>query len=124
MSGKQIVIYTAANLPEAHILRNTLDELGIHAAVINDAVQMAVGDLPAGWPTAPRVVVDEEQAELARRVALEFDAIGRASRQQAEDDDEPERRGAAAAIAWPMCPNCGCRRQAVCATALLGRLRT
>jgi hypothetical protein len=114
MSGKQIVIYTAANLPQAHVLRNTLEELGIPASITNDAVQLAVGDVPAGWATAPRVVVDEQQAELARRVALEFDAASRGPRLSDEGADDSDSSAARETIAWPVCPKCGRRRVAIC----------
>src|SRR5437763_15608498 len=90
MSSKPTVIYTAANLPQAHILRNLLEDLGISARVINDAVQQAIGDIPAGWATAPRVVVAGEHAELARRVALEFDAHGHESPRDDEAIDSSE----------------------------------
>ena len=68
-------------------LRNLLEDLGIPATVTNDAVQQAIGDIPAGWSTAPRVVVAEEQAELARRVAMEFDAPGPLRNDEAADAD-------------------------------------
>ena len=102
-----------------HLLRNTLHELGIRAIVANDAVQLALGDVPGGWATAPRVIVDEQHAELARRVAVEFDAGSRAARlddDDNEDDDDGDRRSErrAAAPGWPLCPSCGVRRQAIC----------
>jgi Putative prokaryotic signal transducing protein len=114
MSGKQIVICTAANLPQAHLLRNVLEELGIPASITNDAVQFAVGEAPAGWATAPRVVVDEQQAELARRVALEFEAAGRSSRLRDEIADETDSSAGRETVAWPVCPKCGRRRTAIC----------
>ncbi|HEV2969509.1 MAG TPA: DUF2007 domain-containing protein [Pirellulales bacterium] len=114
MSGKQIVIYTAASLPQAHVLRNVLEELGIPASITNDTIQFAVGDVPAGWPTSPRVVVDEQQAELARRVALEFDVAGRSSRLRDKGDDDSDSSADRETIAWPMCPKCGRRRVAIC----------
>jgi hypothetical protein len=120
MSSKPTVIYTAANLPQAHLLRNMLEDLGIPATVTNDAVQQAIGDIPAGWSTAPRVVVAEEHAELARRVAMEFDSPGRDRLQGDESADHAI--DAAELVAGPpqpvpilACPSCGSRRQAVCA---------
>jgi hypothetical protein len=119
MSSKPTVIYTAANLPQAHILRNLLVDLGIPATVTNDAVQQAIGDIPAGWSTAPRVVVAEEHAELARRVALEFDAPGRDSPREDDVTGDPEDivESAGSPPRPPLlaCPSCGSRRQAVCA---------
>src|SRR6266700_1961909 len=115
MSSKPTVIYTAANLPQAHILRNLLEDLGIPATVTNDAVQQAVGDIPAGWATAPRVVVAEEHAELARRVALEFDAHGHESPRDDEvtEDSEETVEPGESPPQPPLlvCPSCGSRRQ-------------
>jgi hypothetical protein len=120
MSSKPTVIYTAANLPQAHILRNLLEDLGIPATVTNDAVQQAIGDIPAGWSTAPRVVVAEEHAELARRVALEFDEPGRTPLRDdeatADADDAPEPVASSPRSSPPLaCPACGRQRQAICA---------
>jgi Putative prokaryotic signal transducing protein len=119
MSSKPTVIYTAANLPQAHILRNLLEDLGIPATVSNDAVQQAIGDIPAGWSTAPRVVVAEEHAELARRVALEFDAPGHDSPRDddvtGDPEDTIESAGSPPQPPLLACPRCGSRRQAVCA---------
>jgi putative signal transducing protein len=116
MSGKQVVIYSAATLPQAHVLRNVLEDQGIRAEVINDAIQLALGDVPMGWSTAPRVVVDQQHAELARRIALEFDESSRAS---AESQSWPEAKTETEAEfksrpAWPCCPKCQTPRQAAC----------
>ena len=119
MSIKPTVIYTAANLPARHILRNLLEDLGIPSRVTNDAVQQAVGDIPAGWATAPRVVVAEEHAELARCVALEFDAHGHESPRDDEVTEESEQtvEPGESPQQQPLlaCPSCGSGRQAVSA---------
>jgi hypothetical protein len=119
MSSKPTVIYTAANLPQAHILRNLLEDLGIPATVTNDAVQQAIGDIPAGWSTAPRVVVAAEHAELARRVALEFEVPGHDSPRDddvtGDPEDPVEPAGSPPQPPLLACPSCGSRRQTVCA---------
>ena len=67
------VVYVAANVHQAHLLAGALEEQGIASQVENEALQGLVGALPAGFPTAPRVLVDEKNAARARDIALEFE---------------------------------------------------
>lgn len=104
-----VPIYSAANLIQAKLLRDALEEEGIDAWVINEALAGGVGELPAGWSSSPRVVVARENAEAARQLALAFErrapqlAIG-ADQDSQVVDAEP----------WPRCVMCGQRRLAVC----------
>jgi hypothetical protein len=68
-----VVIYSAANSQQAHLLKFALAERGIVAEVANDALQVAAGGLPFGLDISPRVVVRPADAEQARKLALEFD---------------------------------------------------
>ncbi|HEV3022391.1 MAG TPA: DUF2007 domain-containing protein, partial [Pirellulales bacterium] len=68
------VIYTAANVQQAHLLKNLLDEAGIPATVANEALQGAAGEVPLGWATSARVMVSDDRAAESRRIAEEFDA--------------------------------------------------
>jgi len=60
-----VEIYRARGLPDAHVVRLRLEDLGIPVLIENELLQGVVGELPLGWPTAPRVLVPEEQAEAA-----------------------------------------------------------
>ena len=73
MQDAQEVIYRAATLNQANLLKNLLADEGIEARVTNAALQNAAGDLPYGGPIEPRVVVDSRNAEVARSIALEFE---------------------------------------------------
>src|SRR5688572_23151759 len=73
MPGEPTVIYSAANSQQAHLIKGLLEQQGIHAWVVNDAIQIAGGDLPLGWTAAARVVVSDENAQAARQFAEEFD---------------------------------------------------
>ncbi|HET6424522.1 MAG TPA: DUF2007 domain-containing protein [Planctomycetaceae bacterium] len=64
------VIYRAAHPLEAHMVANFLNEAGVPATVDGDYLTGALGDLPVGWTTAPRVLVREENA-LAARALIE-----------------------------------------------------
>lgn len=110
MDDELAVIYTAANAVQAHLLRNALADIGIHAQVTNDVLQAASGDLPLGWPIAPRVLVPREQEAEARRLAEEYDASLLQSRdQRATEPGAPPALAAAAS-----CPSCSRPRTAIC----------
>ena len=66
-----VEIYRARGLPEAHVVRLHLEDLGIPVLIENELLQGVVGELPLGWPTAPRVLVPEDQAEAARAAILD-----------------------------------------------------
>jgi putative signal transducing protein len=110
MSGQPTVIYSAASTQQAYLHQGLLEEQGIAARVVNDAIQLAGGDLPLGWAAAARVVVDQPDALRARQLAEEFD------RQTAHEptDDDPPSGEIVEWTDWPVCPDCGERRSARC----------
>jgi rubredoxin len=118
MAAEPTVVYSAANTQQAYLLKGLLEEQGIAARVVNDAVQMAGGELPLGWPSAARVVVAEADAERARAFAAEFDrrtVQERRTEQQASDDDADDDLPPGPNWSdWPLCPDCGARRTAHC----------
>src|SRR6266702_1053881 len=63
---KFVEIYRARNLPEAHSIRIALEESGIRVQIEGELLQGGVGDLPPGWATAPRILVEESQIAEAR----------------------------------------------------------
>jgi hypothetical protein len=106
------VIYVAADLEQAHLLKNILRDAGIQAYVSNKAsLQFAVGDLPMGWSTAARVVVHDYDAQDARRIALEFDEAGQDA---GLEDDLEEFELDQDDAPWPCCPSCGRPRHTSC----------
>jgi hypothetical protein len=111
MSSEPTVIYSAASIQQAHLLKGLLEEQGITARVVNDAIQIAGGDLPLGWTAAARVVVAERDAVAARRLAEDFD---RQTAHEPTDDDWPEPDTFEDWTDWPVCPVCGERRSARC----------
>jgi Putative prokaryotic signal transducing protein len=111
MINSQQVIYIASGTEQAHMLKDALRQQGIDAYVTNEALQFGIGDLPAGVPTAARVVVHKSDAEEARRIALDFDAAMREGAFVDEDEDELDRQEAEA---WPACPHCNRPRHTSC----------
>jgi Putative prokaryotic signal transducing protein len=111
MSGEPTVIYSAASPQQAYLLKGLLEERGIAAWVVNDAMQIAGGELPLGWTAAAKVVVGLADANDGRQLAEEFD------RRTAEGSvgDEPAIEAEAKEWAdWPVCPECSERRAARC----------
>jgi putative signal transducing protein len=113
MPGEPIVIYSAANVQQAYLLKGLLEERGIAAWVVNDAMQIAGGELPLGWTAAARVVVSEQDADEARRFAMDFDH--QTAHPVAGEDERKEAPPADEWSDWPLCPQCQSRRSARCA---------
>ena len=111
MSSSSQIIYTAGRIEEAVIVKQLLHERGIESQIENQALQGAVGELPMGQATSPRVRVAQEHAEKAREVVQAFEHQQRLSRERMVDVDpvHDENWGQ-----WPTCPQCHRRRQTVC----------
>lgn len=111
--GDLVPIYSAANLVQAELLREELAQQGISAWIINEALSGAVGEVPPGWSSNPRVVVATEDAERARELALAFEQQARAA--ASARSTKPEYISPVVdQDAWPRCPVCGEKRLAVC----------
>lgn len=137
MSTEPTIVYSAASIQQAYLLKSLLADEGIVARVVNDAIQIAGGDLPLGWTAAARVVVGRTDAERARKLAEEFDARTAHEPAANEADDTAaetpgwspanDRAGAAAGcvdeIPWPTCPTCSERRMARCPTCFSSSLK-
>jgi hypothetical protein len=72
MLGPPIEIYRARGLPEAYAIRNALEAQAIPANIENELLQGAIGDLPMGWATAPRILVDRRNEMAARAILADF----------------------------------------------------
>jgi membrane protease YdiL (CAAX protease family) len=67
-ADRLVVVYSAANDVEAHGLRAVLEERGIRAQVVGESLGNAVGRLPFGEATAPRIQVREGDTGRAREI--------------------------------------------------------
>lgn len=66
-------LYSAASLPDAHLIRNLLDQAGIEAHVFNENAQGGVGQLPV-MDAYPQVwIVDERDLSRARGIVEAFE---------------------------------------------------
>src|SRR5436190_11737136 len=111
MAERPTEIFRAANSQHAQMLKGMLEERGIKAFIVNEALQTAGGDLPLGWTAAPRILVAEEDAAKGRLIAEQFDALLRDGKSIATDDFEVAD---ADWTDWPLCPACHQRREVLC----------
>ena len=105
------IIYSAGQIAEAIMLKQLLSERDIDAVIENQALQGALGELPPGPATNPRLRVAAADAEKAREVVKAFENQGKLSRQRVVEVDEDFNEDW---TAWPTCPSCHARRQTVC----------
>ncbi len=84
---KFVEVYRARNLPEAHSIRIALEESGIQVQIEGELLQGGVGDLPPGWATAPRILVEESQVAAAQKI-IETAENQAATRSEEEEPDE------------------------------------
>lgn len=76
---KFVEAYRAAHPIQAHALRMALEEAGIRVIIENEALQGAIGDVPAGWSSAPKLMVEESQLAAARTIISQTDHSERAN---------------------------------------------
>jgi membrane protease YdiL (CAAX protease family) len=70
--GDVVELYRARGLPEAHAIRALLEAMGVSVRIENEFLQGALGDLPLGWSTAPRILVPQADEAAARATLDEF----------------------------------------------------
>ena len=63
---KFVEAYRAANSPQAHAIRFALEDAGLRVLIENESLQDGIGEIPYGWPAAPRIRVEESQLAAAR----------------------------------------------------------
>ena len=66
-------VYSAATLPDAHLVRGLLIQAGIDARVLNENAQGGMGEIPFthAWPEV--WVIDESDETKAREVVRQFE---------------------------------------------------
>lgn len=87
-----IEIYRAQNLSDAHLIRMALEDAGIRVRIDGELLQGLIGSLPLGWNSAPRVMVEESQAAVAREIIQRTDVRNRAGADEVENDSKEVTR--------------------------------
>jgi len=88
-----VEVYWAADAPQAHLVKTVLERAGIEVHVVGEMLQGAVGELPMGPTTSPRLWVPKGAEARARAVIAEWEKRLRVERTE-------ER------APWA-CPRCG-----------------
>lgn len=79
-----IIVYRAANIADAHLIRQMLEAEGMPAFIQGEYLQGAVGELPAN--TEILVRVSDEHADAARALVADWES-GEPMTFDDEDDD-------------------------------------
>lgn len=107
MKETPVVVYSAANRAQAYLLMDWLQEQGIDAQVVNDSLEVAGGELPLGWRSAPQLVVPDSQVEKSKRLLQQYEA-------RPKDGAEVAEAAPGQGLDWPECPRCHARRPTLC----------
>ena len=114
-TGHELVeVYRARSLPHAHALRLVLEQEGVPVQIEGEYLQGAIGDLPLGWPTTPRLLVAQDQVAQAREIIRREEERERTQPDEGRPE-EPSRClacGAAMSATETKCPSCGWTFQA------------
>lgn len=98
-----IDVYSAENEQQAHIVRAFLADAGIESVVSGGMLQGAVGELPFGIPTAPKILASAEIADRARELILDWEKRNREREGRAEEwqcEDCGELNSASFELCW------------------------
>lgn len=92
-------VYRAASPMEAGMIVALLNQHGIRAQTMGATLSFVGGEVPLGWPTAPQIVVMEEDEARARELVVEWESNSRSNA-------EPKGQDAESPKTWD-CPECG-----------------
>lgn len=109
MSGDHdtpVVLYRAKELYEAQEIHDALEAEGILSRIEGEYLASALGDLPLGVTTAPRVTVRAEDEPRAKSILDQF--LKSPAEIPADDEAEPVCMACGAVMAdVDTCPQCG-----------------
>ncbi len=71
-----IKLYSGAHALETHHVRNLLEQAGIRAVVMGDALAITRGETPWGPETLPAIWIEEADAEEALRIVRQHEDSG------------------------------------------------
>jgi ribosomal protein L40E len=112
MNEHQFVeVYRAKNNPQAYALKLALEEAGICATIENELLQGVVGELPMGWATAPRIMVESSDVPRAREILERSERAETSAPEREDEGDEaatclacgtrlPDEEGSCRACGW------------------------
>jgi hypothetical protein len=87
---KLLEIFTCDTLTKAYFYKSALESQNIHVVVKNEFLQGAIGGLPPGLETYPRILVFEKDAERALELIQDTEERLRDSAPEDDDFDDDE----------------------------------
>jgi hypothetical protein len=63
-----VEVYRARNTPAAYLLKGALEDAGIKTIIEGEMLQGALGEIPLGWSSSPRVLVERRDEPKAREI--------------------------------------------------------
>src|SRR5215831_7518820 len=72
-NARLVEVYAAGDVVEAHLVCTLLDDAGIHARVVGDALGLVGGGIPFGSPTSPRIWVFRDCEVEARKLIEQWE---------------------------------------------------
>lgn len=110
MSSHELTeVYAARDEIDAALVQAMLAESNIGARVVGGQIMGAVGEVPAGLPSAPRVWVSDQDAKAAVSLIREMEEKRRATWLRSKDSDDSNDQ-----------PNCSSLRKQAETVAVLG----
>ncbi len=90
MSSESLTeVYRAASVLDAKLMQSALESADIPAVVSGELLQNALGDIPLGWSTAPRIMVPDEFVAAAKAIIETVEADVQRNRDEtAEESDQ------------------------------------
>lgn len=82
-----VEVFRAKDSPQAVILKQLLEDHDIPVMVEGELLQGVVGELPMGWSTSPKLLVEESHADAARELILGYEGQ-EIDRVRAEPDED------------------------------------
>lgn len=67
-------LYSAANLPEAYLIRDMLAEVGVRTHILNENAQGGVGEIPFTQAYPEIWIERKDDLERARRVIAKYES--------------------------------------------------
>ena len=85
-----VEVYAARDEIDAALVQTMLAEAGIEARIVGGQIMGAVGEVPAGLPSAPRIWVSDQDAESATSLIREMEQKRRETWLQNSQTDDGE----------------------------------
>lgn len=110
-----VEVYRAKNLAQAKMLQDLLEEKEIPVMLEGEMLQGVAGEVPMGWATLPRLLVEERQVDQAREILSQAEQgeMQRAGAGKVEKHGETENEDVCLSCGEPLgiresqCPACG-----------------